>query len=641
MKKTELNEKWLLIKGANGMGNRIFSLLEGIVYAKLTNRKIVVDWRDEIYSNNKENSFLYFFKNYFDDLSKINRNGTVFPKIWKNNLDKSLYDMFRNEGIKNSLDGWEKFSIDINNTKYNEDVLIFIAFEFGKMFKFYKLLPREWPKDKINLIKFLLNKYIYLTEEITKEVNSFKEKNFKDNVIGVHVRYTDNMNKKFIHYKGTDLDSFFPIIDNLLLKNKNSKIFLATDNKSILDLFKNKYSNILYFDKYFDIENGAIHYSKNCDKKIVAKESLIDLHLLAKCNYLVYSENSSYGRLASLLSITNPSKILKVKRYTNFKNKIISPKYIRKEISRNIDRVIGIFGKYIKFFSPKLHEKLKNIISNKKIIVYCDSGLCNRLRALFSAKYSSDILNKDMEFIWIKNSSCGAEFSDLFENTEFNITNNYSLWKKIFFKELDFSRDKNTQKIPIDILKYNTKNKIIHTYISLFSPRDFPYHDISLRESNKIFNILKPIKYVRDEVENFTTKNFKNKIMGVHIRRGDFILYFKEKTQNLDSFIKEMDNFLRINPQGKFFVSTDDGSKSPNGTKIDKENVIDFLINRYGENKILQYIPRSLERMDKESIQDALINLLILRKTDEFIGNQYSSFSEMAMINRDIPQKRV
>ena len=47
--------------------------------------------------------------------------------------------------------------------------------------------------------------------------------------------------------------------------------------------------------------------------------------------------------------------------------------------------------------------------------------------------------------------------------------------------------------------------------------------------------------------------------------------------------------------------------------------------------------PRSLDRHTPEAIEDALIDLWLLRSTDFFVGTVGSSFSEMAMFGRAVP----
>jgi hypothetical protein len=53
--------KLLLVKGLAGFGNRIHAALSGIVYARMTRRRLVVDWRDDVYSDDGTNVFPRYF----------------------------------------------------------------------------------------------------------------------------------------------------------------------------------------------------------------------------------------------------------------------------------------------------------------------------------------------------------------------------------------------------------------------------------------------------------------------------------------------------------------------------------------------------------------------------------------------------
>jgi len=50
-KYSSLQNKYVLIKGKEGLGNRILSALTGILYAEISGRKIYIDWSDDVYSN--------------------------------------------------------------------------------------------------------------------------------------------------------------------------------------------------------------------------------------------------------------------------------------------------------------------------------------------------------------------------------------------------------------------------------------------------------------------------------------------------------------------------------------------------------------------------------------------------------------
>jgi hypothetical protein len=47
--------------------------------------------------------------------------------------------------------------------------------------------------------------------------------------------------------------------------------------------------------------------------------------------------------------------------------------------------------------------------------------------------------------------------------------------------------------------------------------------------------------------------------------------------------------------------------------------------------------PRSLDRAQKQAIQDAVVDLWLLRSTDAFVGTLDSTFSELAAYGRHVP----
>jgi len=52
-----------IVKTKGGMGNRMLCAASGILWAKAVGRVPFVDWRDEAYSRERENSFFHFFEN--------------------------------------------------------------------------------------------------------------------------------------------------------------------------------------------------------------------------------------------------------------------------------------------------------------------------------------------------------------------------------------------------------------------------------------------------------------------------------------------------------------------------------------------------------------------------------------------------
>ena len=58
-------QKYLILKGCAGLGNRIFSILNAISYCKKTGRKLIIDWSDGQFGKKHNNIFQNFF--FIDD----------------------------------------------------------------------------------------------------------------------------------------------------------------------------------------------------------------------------------------------------------------------------------------------------------------------------------------------------------------------------------------------------------------------------------------------------------------------------------------------------------------------------------------------------------------------------------------------
>ena len=54
--------KYLLVKGLAGLGNRMLAALTGILYARMSSRRLIVDWRDPTFSKDGSNAFPVLFK---------------------------------------------------------------------------------------------------------------------------------------------------------------------------------------------------------------------------------------------------------------------------------------------------------------------------------------------------------------------------------------------------------------------------------------------------------------------------------------------------------------------------------------------------------------------------------------------------
>ena len=116
-----------------------------------------------------------------------------------------------------------------------------------------------------------MRKYLKLVKPIPKlqkKINIYANKHFDKNTIGVHIRRGDLY--YLIKDTGiklmTDTD-YIKLINNEIKKNKNTKIFLATDSKMTIQKFKKIYPKRLIhygtdYKHYFDTNWKSIKTEK-------------------------------------------------------------------------------------------------------------------------------------------------------------------------------------------------------------------------------------------------------------------------------------------------------------------------------------------------------------------------------------------
>lgn len=308
------SEKFIYLKGISGFGNRIRSFLEVVFYSLITGRKIIVDWTDGVYAPKGVNAFDCFFDSPVvlpstNPSLLIPDNFSVIPASWKGGLgcywrERLDFIQWREDDFKKD-DPYSYFNMEQNRFDYLEDVIVWLSwtFRWGNFQNHRYLFPDEFKKLSRDAIKTkLMREYISLKQPITDQIDAFHRDNFAPNTIGVHVRYTDNLLDKFVARRNVVIYDYFPIIDKLLENQPDAKIFLCTDNVTVLDLFQQSYSNVISTEKFYPEDNGAIHSSKLCnDKVLMGEQALIDMYLLSRCTHLLHTGTSSFTEIPLLI----------------------------------------------------------------------------------------------------------------------------------------------------------------------------------------------------------------------------------------------------------------------------------------------------------------------------------------------------
>jgi hypothetical protein len=144
-----------------------------------------------------------------------------------------------------------------------------------------------------------------------------------------------------------------------------------------------------------------------------------------------------------------------------------------------------------------------------------------------------------------------------------------------------------------------------------------------------------PVPSIRAKVEGLTA-SFGPHTVGVHIRRGDALEHTRmasEVRRSTDAaFMAHMDAELVAEPRTNFFLATDSAATE------------ERFRERYGEaiivNRDKRFVP-SLRLQPKDNQRDAVIDMFALARTQKILGNNFSSFSQMAAMIGGIRFQRV
>jgi len=320
-------KKYLIVKGIAGLGNRLFTLTAAVEYAKKTNRTLLVLWDEGLFGQVNENVFYDYFSlkniHFIENLNQIDKyeNLSKCPELLGENPQIGIYDIYRfssanlltkiparfcfndkmrqvfgyftdNFKVTNTLQNdWltmlnlfnkNSFPLGSNlSLNNNADVLFYVDFR---------------PEHDAKLFKKIIQPKPYIQTKIEELVNQF---GLSKSTLGVHVRYSD---KKPIH-------TLEFLIDKIKkLKFDFNQIFLATDNEKIYQLFKEEFKNVICINNTFVIDetkglhmNGISKNAKGEEKREVLLESILDMWLLSKCEYLIYQKNSTFSTTSAYL----------------------------------------------------------------------------------------------------------------------------------------------------------------------------------------------------------------------------------------------------------------------------------------------------------------------------------------------------
>lgn len=292
--------KFVIIRSNCGFGDRLITLTTAIQYSKITDRTIVIDWRDEIWcGNNQEYDFDYYYKvtlpNYIPlkqfliMYEKNKSNLTVFPP-YANVLSRP-YNYKRNAYFDIAA-YWDR-----DNLGYDINIFSDIIMNEREDIKQDVVIMYQYVTRPIVSLRYFSG--IIMKDHLKKNIN---EDPFKINVldkkikyIAVHLRGTDRMNENSFKNGSSSPEEYTEMMYNKIdsdIKN----VLLLSDTQILIDTFKIKYGdkfNIYYTNNKKSTNKIALHTQKCKNKIKVNIEMLKDFYFLLRAE-AIYSDNISY-----------------------------------------------------------------------------------------------------------------------------------------------------------------------------------------------------------------------------------------------------------------------------------------------------------------------------------------------------------
>lgn len=339
MKRRHKNEKnrYLVLKGICGLGNRLMCIATAIDYCKKTNRILYVDWTDGMLAKEGINAFSLFFE--FEGVSYVEKAEDVigesyYPEYAKYiPLNFRLLDYFDcyhyhdcRKILRKLIDLGSSFvhrfcSEDLFRRYFvwwwhwyakDKSVRRKLKRPWGDIVTFGGNLPLKRQEDIVVFIDLapeypeeLINRHIRLKNNINQEIDEFcVQNNMREKTVGVHIRDTDKKSD-------IDYEELLSYIKKFMKKHECEKVFLATDQNEVKEIFAKEFgSRLVMYNKYIpEIKSGSdigIHlWAEKCGntelRTQMFHDSIVDMWLLSKVDYLLYQGNSTFSNISRVL----------------------------------------------------------------------------------------------------------------------------------------------------------------------------------------------------------------------------------------------------------------------------------------------------------------------------------------------------
>ena len=323
----EKNRRMVLVKGCAGLGNRILALLTASLFAVLTKRRLLIDWRDATYTG-RGDSAPDLFSNLFvsplaDPLPDVIVADSVAPALWQGRVDEGLDAVGRDYDpvFYKKFGSFRKLAVSLRKLDYDEEMLVFWSFREVMTPLRPHLIQMDSRYRKMSnaeILKEAAGKYLHPNERVRSIVSQFKSDHFNKRMLGLHIRATDLM---------APVEKLLKLAREIAKKENCDGVFCATDNAEVEDRARRLLPNLVTLPKQMATQGIPLHYDPECKDRVErATQALVDMLLLAECPNLLFASRSSFAYVATMFSPIKQA-IVDVDRY--------NPKIVLKRIAQS------------------------------------------------------------------------------------------------------------------------------------------------------------------------------------------------------------------------------------------------------------------------------------------------------------------
>ena len=175
---------------------------------------------------------------------------------------------------------------------YNSEVDILVLTDFTRL-----------PCD-LSLINSgsVVSRHISPSAMIQDYLDDYITQNLVEPYIGVHVRMTDEQGAREKFRKHS---YYIQLLKNILDDNHTlSKIFLATDNLSVINCWKNDFPDVIFRSKSMPPKSGdPIHLTEfSVPRSELTIDAVLDMLILSRSNFILFPDNSAFSVSSAILS---------------------------------------------------------------------------------------------------------------------------------------------------------------------------------------------------------------------------------------------------------------------------------------------------------------------------------------------------